>query len=48
MNGAMHMDVTKRSNIALPPPRTWMNHINKCPKTIISMCRELNIITFSS
>jgi hypothetical protein len=40
--------VAKRTNIALPPPGTWMNHINKCPTTIISMGRELNIVTFSS
>jgi hypothetical protein len=38
----------KINNITLPPPRTWMDHINKYPTTIITMCRELNIITFSS
>jgi hypothetical protein len=33
--------VAKRNNIALPPPRTWMNHINKCPAIILSIDREV-------
>jgi hypothetical protein len=45
MNDAMCMACYNKSNVALPPPKTWMNHTNKCSTIIISIDRELiNII----
>jgi hypothetical protein len=41
MNDAMHMACCNKSDIALPPPRTWMNHINKWSTIIISRDRDV-------
>jgi hypothetical protein len=41
MNDAMHMTYCNKSDAALPPPRTWMNHTNICSTIIISIDREL-------
>jgi hypothetical protein len=41
MNDAMRMVCCNKGNVALPPPRTWMNHTNKCSTIIISIDREL-------
>jgi hypothetical protein len=41
MNDAMHMACCNKRNAALPPPRTWMNHINKCSTIIISIDRDI-------
>jgi hypothetical protein len=46
MNDAIYMACYNKNNIALPPARTSMNHINRCSTIIIiSIDRELiNII----